>query len=289
MTTTTITTSSNVQPPSYHTVTICADLPKINKYYSIDEINDVPPDDYWISQIDKKDDRNTRYKKLTVVQSARIEPNWEDFLERMRLEIDKNVKNDITQLLTSTFSTTTSIESLLSSFVLMNTCQKYFDYECYITKCGIRNVHFLGTLDDWKLLRKKIRDLKNYINAVLPIIDQFIRTYQNDIDQEFWNKVMDIEHVGGGRSGKIAGTYISGWFLRLCYGLHSKSDCEIKQIKLNTLNVSVEVNNEVTNESKTCYLVGGFHGVDSRDERHKPIMGLAIIDDTSTIRPFKQK
>ena len=86
---------------------------------------------------------------------------------------------------------------------------------------------------------------------------------------------------------RMPGTYISGWFLRLCYGLHTKYSCEIKQIKLKSLNVPVEVNNEMTNESKTCYVLGGFHGVESRDGRHKPVMSLAIIDDMTTIKPLK--
>ena len=81
---------------------------------------------------------------------------------------------------------------------------------------------------------------------------------------------------------------MSGWFLRLCYGFHTKHSCEIKQIGLNSLSVPVEVNNEVTNESKTCYVVGGFHGVESCHGRHKPVMSLAIIDDTTTIKPLKQ-
>ncbi|CAF0985131.1 unnamed protein product [Adineta ricciae] len=354
--------------PIYHTVPICPDLPKTNRYYSIDEVHDHPSDIYWISQLDDEKKDETRYKvrytvtngshtsanethaifssflfaynshedivlspddiwlmvciyfsqyvndhaeqlrklfvdhedgrkRLTIVQTARLEPDWEHFLAGIRTKIDQNVKTNVVDLLSPQFSTTTAIESLLSSLVVMSTCQKYFDYECYITKCGIRNVHFLGTLDDWKLLRKKIQDLKkfsrdsfvSYINAILPVIDQFIDTYQGNVDQEFWNKVMDIEHVGGGKSGKMSGTYISGWFLRLCYGLHSKSDCEIKQIKLNHLKVAVEVNNEVTNESKTCYLLGGLHGIDSRDERHKPVMSLAVIDDLSTIRLFKRE
>jgi hypothetical protein len=131
----------------------------------------------------------------------------------MRLEIGKNVKNDITEMLTSNFSTTTKIESLLSCATIMDTFRKYFEYECYITKCGIRSVHFLGTLDDWNLLRKKTQELQkftsfnrnnfdSYINGVLPVIDQFICTYQGKVDNEFWNKIMDIEHVGGGRSGR---------------------------------------------------------------------------------------
>jgi hypothetical protein len=131
----------------------------------------------------------------------------------MRVEIGKNVKNDVTELLTSNFSTTTKIESLLSCVAIMDIFQKYFEYECLMTRCGIRNVHFMGTLDDWKLLRCKTAQLKSfstsgqatfgrYIDGLLPIIDQFIETYQGKVDNEFWNKVMDIEHVGGGRSGR---------------------------------------------------------------------------------------
>lgn len=131
----------------------------------------------------------------------------------MRLKIGENVKNDAIELLTSNFTTTTKVESLLSCLAIMDTFQKYFEYECYVTLCGIRNVHFLGTLDDWKLVRQKAEELKNfsmserhhfgsYIDGLLPIIDQFIQTYQGNIDKKFWNKVMDIEHYGGGGSGK---------------------------------------------------------------------------------------
>jgi hypothetical protein len=86
----------------------------------------------------------------------------------------------------------------------------------------------------------------------------------------------------------MPGIYVSGWFLHLCYGLHTKKSCGIKEIALNSLKVPVQVNNEVTNQSKTCYVAGGFHGVESRDGRHKPVMSLAIMDDTTTIKPLKQ-
>ena len=84
-----------------------------------------------------------------------------------------------------------------------------------------------------------------------------------------------------------SGTFVSGWFLRLCYGLHKQSECEISSVKLSSFNVPVEVKIEATNVSKTCYIVGGFHGVESSEGRHKPVMSLAIIDDTSTIEPLQ--
>jgi hypothetical protein len=131
----------------------------------------------------------------------------------MRLQIGENVKNDVIDLLNANFSTTTKVESLLSSVAIMDTFKQYFEYHCMISKCGIRNVHFMGTLDDWKLLRRKTEQLQifttsrndsfaSYIEGLLPIIDQFIQTYEGKIDNKFWNKVMDIKHFGGGRSGR---------------------------------------------------------------------------------------
>lgn len=131
----------------------------------------------------------------------------------MKDEIEKNVKNDIVEVLTSTYSTTGQVESLLSCACIMHTFKKYFDYvHCY-PGCGIRNVHFLGTLADWQLLRSKAEKLKSftnpnkpsssyhfndfsgYIDGVLPILDEFIRTYQGQVDNKFWDQIFDYTHV----------------------------------------------------------------------------------------------
>ncbi|CAF1136976.1 unnamed protein product [Rotaria magnacalcarata] len=235
---------------------------------------------------------------LTIVQVGLIEPDWQDFLERIRLAVGSIVKNNVIDSLTANFSTTGSIESMLSCIAAMDTFKNYFEYRCQIARCGIRNVHFMGTSDDWHLLHRKIKNLKsfttstndtfaNYIDGLLPIIDEFINTYTNKVNNEFWNKVMDIEHVGMGKSGKMPGTYINGWFTKLCYGLHDKRSCHTKEITLRSFVVPVQVDNEVTHTSKMCYVAGGFHGVESQDGRHKPVMSLAIIDDTSTIKPYQ--
>ena len=65
-----------------------------------------------------------------------------------------------------------------------------------------------------------------------------------------------------------------------------KSKSHIDDIELNSLNVPVQVKNFVTGQLKTCYVAGGFHGVESRDGRHKPVMSLAIMDDTTAIKPL---
>jgi hypothetical protein len=130
----------------------------------------------------------------------------------MRSKIGEHVKNNVVDLLASNFSTTGSVEGLLSSACIMHTFKKYFDYEQITMGCGIRNVHFMGTLDDWKLLRRKAEKLKRftlpsqskyssnsdfrvYLDGVLPILDQFIRTYEGVVDNDFWDTIFDYTKV----------------------------------------------------------------------------------------------
>ncbi len=139
--------------------------------------------------------------------------SWPNFLIQMRSQIGKHVKNNVVDLLTSNFSTTGPVEGLLSSACIMHTFKKYFDYTQCVCGCGIRNVHFMGTLDDWKLLRKKAEELKMftlpsqaqcssridfrvYLDGVLPILDQFIRTYEGHVDNDFWDTIFDYTKVG---------------------------------------------------------------------------------------------
>jgi hypothetical protein len=130
----------------------------------------------------------------------------------MREALNKHVKNDVVALLTSKYTTTGPVESLLSCAGIMQTFEKYFEYEHMSCGCGIRNVHFLGTLADWQLLRRKAEELKRftipskssanhygnfsaYLDGVLPILDQFISTYQGQVDNDFWDHIFDYTHV----------------------------------------------------------------------------------------------
>ncbi|CAF1430358.1 unnamed protein product [Adineta steineri] len=118
--------------------------------------------------------------------------DWDEFYDQMKKEIAKNTKNNICQLLTADFSTTGKVESILSTACIMNTFKFYFEYQREICICGIRQVHFMGTLNDWQSLRIKTEQLKlftdekfhGYLIGVLSIFDQFIETYKEQISQE---------------------------------------------------------------------------------------------------------
>ena len=61
----------------------------------------------------------------------------------------------------------------------------------------------------------------------------------------------------------------------------------MEDIALTSLVVPVNVVNREINESKICYFTGGFHGIESNDGKHKPVMSLTVIEDTKSIKPWK--
>ena len=143
----------------------------------------------------------------------------------------------------------------------------------------------MGTLGDWQSLYSKAQQLRafsnerfrNYIDGVLPIFDEFIKAYQGNVNKEFWIKVCDItrntrEVYGGGGSGKE----ITGWVLQL-FGLKSNDARDPAYIKMTSIRVPVTLENATTRKVTQCYIVGGFHGIYSVDNRHKPVMSLSVI------------
>jgi len=69
--------------------------------------------------------------------------------------------------------------------------------------CGIRNVHFMGTAEDWESLLKKVKKLEEmelgksgeflaYIKRMEVIISNLIATYNGTVNKEWWNKVFNL-------------------------------------------------------------------------------------------------
>lgn len=113
-------------------------------------------------------------------------------------EIKKNTTEGVTEKFESNFTTTGRVERILSTAIVMNTYKQYFDYDRFMTCCGIQNMHFGGTLEDWKSVFDKTNalaeydvngQLKKYISRVGVILEKFIDTYQGNVDVDFWNKV----------------------------------------------------------------------------------------------------
>ncbi len=204
-------------------------------------------------------------QKLTVTTFTDLdESQWEEFFTLIIDAIKTNTKDGIVDHLQADFTTTTVVEKMLSTAVIMDSFKNFFDYGRCIPCCGIRYAMFMGTLDDWTKLLDKVIKLKSYsvddfwikyIDEIEPIIKKFIDTYQGNVDTDFWDKIMNIRF---GSIGSGSTSYVSGWILKF-YGLYKEVDCG--DIKEELIDVPVEIDNKLTGIKKMVSIFGGFGGI----------------------------
>jgi len=116
------------------------------------------------------------------------------------------------------FSTTTEKDKIICNLCIMAVTSKYFSYFC-VMLCGIPGVTLMGSIDDWILLKNKINYITNFgiennykclvdwVKILLPIIDEFINSYNGNINNDFWQQCVNSTAYGSGSK------YISGWVL----------------------------------------------------------------------------
>ena len=107
------------------------------------------------------------------------ETKWEEFFEKMIVLIKEKSVKGVTEHLECDFTSTDTFSRFLSTAMVMNAYQKYYDYTRMICICGIQNMHMSGELQDWEKLPKKLAflrqfdvdgDLKLYIERLLPVL-----------------------------------------------------------------------------------------------------------------------
>jgi len=86
------------------------------------------------------------------------------------------------------------------------------------TMCGIPRVRLEGNLQDWLDLRTRTQQLaewmlpehaEGWINAVVvPILDEFVKSYQGNVDHCFWQNMVKFRETGGGSGDS---SFLSGW------------------------------------------------------------------------------
>ena len=110
----------------------------------------------------------------------------------------------------------------MSTALIMNSYQKYFDYTNRVCICGIQNIHMGGTLEDWQKLISKLEflrqfdvdgNLKKYVSRLLPVLEQFVETYKGNANIEFWNNIYH-ERSNPHARAYMPSRYINGWIIR---------------------------------------------------------------------------
>jgi hypothetical protein len=220
----------------------------------------------------------------SVEMSLNMEKNWDNFFVQISQQIKENTIENVVDLLECNFSTSTQIDKFISTAIIMNSFKKYFKYTRGICCCGINNVYFEGTLDDWINIISKTKTLKkydidgklnNYIDKILIILNEFKLSFQGKPNVNFWNNIMNIESIRIG-SGVDCITYLEGWITHFM-GIYTKVDLD--KIPDYTINVPIKLVNELTGITKDLNMFSNFISVSKVDKYlYKPDLALCIIE-----------
>ena len=222
--------------------------------------------------------------------------DWEGALGLFSEEIRKNIGDDIHSLLTPEFSTTGPVEKAAAQVVMMDAFKEYFSYYA-MTLCGIPEITLEGSVEDWKKLYDKTLglakfDLQWWVDAVEPVLKEFVNAASGKINKDFWQSIYKI-------SGGSGGPYITGWIITLFPYLgrslenmspngylkdwspsKSRPFGGITTASFPRGSVSTPFKWLYFSEEYDMYFYAGFMGVgqDQKSLAIRPVIGWAVVD-----------
>jgi hypothetical protein len=224
-------------------------------------------------------------KEIIVAGAPTIESaDWEDILSQFQQQLQINVKGEFATKSLCDFTTTGRIERYASNISLMCAMQKYFKYA--VLGCGIRNVYFLGTLEDWQKLRTKVEMLPQYglegwSKSLLYIIDHWIESYQGRVNRDFWGKMVDKIHGQAGSGMSNTRNDFTGWIVYLAQRKYTMTRAQFPKVVFEAPFVYVEATGKI---SKLKF-VAGYTGLRYSSEAFRPQLSYAVIASTGATPP----
>jgi hypothetical protein len=216
--------------------------------------------------------------------SLKMEKQWDYFYEQIYSQLKTNTKDGIVDALVCDFSTSGPVQKIISTSVIMNSFKQYFSFGRMIMCCGINNVYFQGTRDDWVKLIEKTKNLAQYdvdsklikyTDSVVKILTQFLNTWDGRVDLKFWNQILATEEKRIGSGGQVQ-TMIEGWILHF-FGKYERMDLD--DVPDYSISVPVKMENKITNTTKNLNIVANWLSVSKLDRYlYKSDLGLAIVE-----------
>ena len=126
---------------------------------------------------------------------------WSEVFHEFSGQIREHVGSQI-DLFLPAFSTTGPVEQAAAEVVLLDAMQSYFEHKLR-SRCGIPSISLEGTHDDWKTLAERAQGFRGlglelWLDVLSPILDQFTRAAQGDVDSSFWRSLYKHHDQSGG-------------------------------------------------------------------------------------------
>ena len=284
----------------------------------------ISPDDWWFSvinrvacEIDKHADKesvrnlfvNFEGKKAIEVQVDdptiyTVDYNW--FFDQIAKGIKEKVKvPEFVDGLTPDFGTTTPVQKIVSQITLMYSMKKYFRYGLR-AGCGIPAVEMLGTEEDWKKLKSKLKVLRTLLepiesdltlesewwDLVETVFSKLLDTYQGRPDKKWWSHIVTYENEYG--SGMIIeGRYIyRGWIARFLEGPRKVlfQVTRVSDMTKGLVSVPLTLVDQTGTVKDNAALVAGMlgftlHSSDDKEVSVQPFQGWSLLISENS--PFR--
>lgn len=233
----------------------------------------------------------------------------EDFIIQINEKLKEHLGEEILNILTPDFSTTTKDSSIVCKITIMSAFKKFFKYRISLKGCGVPYIILEGTAEDYKKIIIKAKELRKYdfewyIDRIIPLIQKMVDAKEGNIDiDHFKNMIQNKELVeqvtppSGSKPEDRKFDTLDGWFLKFFayyapldyfkhYRIFDGNSIKIKDInKLanQILKAPFTVEDKVHKREYEMEYKVGFVGCDQNEKKEVfPVMGWCV-------GPFKEE
>jgi hypothetical protein len=153
-------------------------------------------------------------KNILVEGSDPFELPMDLIMENLRQLVPTDVDRFIPE-----FSTSNEFTQYAHYCSFADMASPYYNYMMYC--CGFSKVRIDGTKEDWELLASQLSGLsemftsegvENYICKIMLNIRVIVRTFDGEVDDEFFTNIFSLEQCGSGHQVELSG-WIKDFFM----------------------------------------------------------------------------
>lgn len=134
--------------------------------------------------------------------------DWPGVFAELEGRIVTKTAGSPTECFSHSFSTSSPTEIAARRVVLLKAASPFYNYQVS-TLCGIPRIELHGTVDDWRWIRERVADLRQFnmerrCKAVAPILDECVAAAGGKANPVFWKSFYKYASESGS-------SYVSGW------------------------------------------------------------------------------
>ena len=228
----------------------------------------------------------------------------EDFSVKVNEKLKEYLGEEIMNILTPNFSTTTKDSMITCKITIMSSFKKFFNYKMMLCGCGIPYIILEGTAEDYKKIISKANELKKYdfawyIDRIIPHIQKMVEAKEGKVDISHFKNIVQkkektesIYRPSGIEPEDVEFDYLEGWFLKF-FAYYAADQYITHYTKFDGDSIKVKEFNKLANQilvapftiidlvhnkNYEMQFKVGFAGCDQNEKNEVfPVMGWSVL------------